>query len=276
MLAKRIMTGVIGGAVAIFAIYEGDWLYFGMILILALMGWREFVQLGSHLQAKLTARCGFVWIFLIFCSMWFLYMKMAFFLGVVMFLWLLLRTVIFHTNVKPVDSAYSLYGLLYITVGFLSLLMLRHGQMDTALTGYFRTVLMEPACFVVFLMVLSTWASDTFAYIVGRIFGRVKLCPAISPGKTIEGLIGGCVGTIITAVAFSAVFTFSLFQGAFIGFLVAVLAPLGDLVESILKRVCQVKDSGNFLPGHGGILDRFDSLLFVAPAVYAYLVCITG
>ena len=105
--------------------------------------------------------------------------------------------------------------------------------------------------------------------------GKTKLCPTISPGKTKEGAIGGFVGTLITALIFSLVFQFSLLHAFAIGLIVAVAAPLGDLVESILKRVCHVKDSGTLIPGHGGVLDRFDSLLFAAPAVYVYLFLIS-
>ena len=105
--------------------------------------------------------------------------------------------------------------------------------------------------------------------------GQNKLCPSISPGKTREGAIGGFLGTLLIALIFSLIFEFSVIHALAIGIIIAVMAPLGDLVESILKRVCQVKDSGMLIPGHGGVLDRFDSLIFTAPAVYVYLVLIS-
>jgi phosphatidate cytidylyltransferase len=274
MLAKRIIAGVIGAAVAIYAIYDGDWLYFGLMTLLALLGWQEFVNMAEKFKVDVTTRAGYAAIILLFGSAWFSYYKIFFLVAAVLFLWTLLRIVLRHNRIKPVDSAYSLYGFTYVTVGFLALLMLRHGHIGASLRGYFSTVLMDPAQFVVFLLVLSTWASDTFAFAVGKLCGKNKLCPAISPGKTAEGLIGGIVGTLITAVIFSIIFKFYILHGIIIGLLVAILAPLGDLVESVLKRACQIKDSGNIIPGHGGILDRFDSLLFAAPAVFMYLMLI--
>ena len=276
MLAKRIITGIVGAALTIFIIYEGEWLYFGLVTLLALLGWREYVQLLTKLKANLTVIFGFVWIIALFSAYWFTSVKLIALLCVILLSWVLLRTVLFHSSVKPVDSAYSLYGLLYLGCGFLAMLALRHGQMGTLISGLFSTELIDPSRFIVFLMIFSTWASDTFAFAVGKATGKNKLCPAISPGKTVEGFVGGLIGTILTALIFSVIFKFSLLHALAIGVIISIMAPLGDLVESILKRVCQVKDSGNLIPGHGGILDRFDSLLFTAPAVFVYLLCVAG
>ena len=97
------------------------------------------------------------------------------------------------------------------------------------------------------------------------------MAPHISPNKTIEGLLGGMAGTVICCFALSGAAGFSMTEGFFLGILVAIAAPMGDLFESYLKRVCDVKDSGRLLPGHGGLMDRFDSLLFVAPVVLGFL-----
>jgi phosphatidate cytidylyltransferase len=120
-----------------------------------------------------------------------------------------------------------------------------------------------------------TWLSDTFAYFGGRRFGRRKLIPAVSPGKTVEGALSGVIGTVIVGALY-AHFVFgawldvpvSLAVGALIGLIVSPVAQLGDLAESLLKREAGVKDSGTLLPGHGGMLDRFDSLFFSIPVTY--------
>ena len=274
MLVKRILTGIIGGAATIGIVYEGNWLFFIMMLLLTLLGWYEYSNLVTPLKVTLADRFGAVWLVLFFAAYWFGAYHLMMLLALVLMAWLLLRTVFFHQVVKPVDSAYSLYGIVYLGGGFLAMLALRSGTLGSYMTPYFDTVMLEPSRFIVFLLIFSTWASDTFAFAFGKWLGKNKLCPQISPGKTQEGALGGFVGTIIVAVIFSLIFKFSLLHAFALGIIIAVMAPLGDLVESILKRVCGVKDSGNIIPGHGGILDRFDSLLFAAPAVYVYLLCI--
>lgn len=122
---------------------------------------------------------------------------------------------------------------------------------------------------VVFILI---WSSDTFAYLVGRWLGKHKLAPSISPKKTVEGFVGGVVCTIGIALVLSHFFPFmGIWEYAGLGLICSLFGTLGDLFESRIKRSLGVKDSGSILPGHGGILDRFDSLLFAGPAYYAYL-----
>jgi phosphatidate cytidylyltransferase len=118
------------------------------------------------------------------------------------------------------------------------------------------------------LVLLGTAACDTGAYFVGSAVGRHKLIPHISPGKTWEGLAGGALGAVLAAVALAGVLGTSGPQAVALGLVVCAAAVLGDLAESLIKRAAGVKDSGNIVPGHGGILDRMDSILFVLPAVY--------
>ncbi len=120
-----------------------------------------------------------------------------------------------------------------------------------------------------FTVLLAVWAGDTFAYFGGRLFGRHKLAPQTSPGKTWEGLFFGTIFTVF--VAFVALYKqhfLTIPQSIVLGVVVAVAAPLGDLFESQLKRDMKVKDTGRLLGGHGGMLDRIDALLFAAPAAY--------
>lgn len=271
MLAKRILTGIVGGAFTIFVIYEGNWLFFLMMALLAIVAWYEYGNLVRKLKVQPADKFGVLWLVAMLGVYWYGSTKLMLLLGLVLLFWLFLRTVFFHQKIKPIDSAYTLYGLLYIGAGFLAMLALRSGSVTSFMTDSFDGVMLEPARFFVFLLIFSTWASDTFAFFVGKALGRVKLCPSISPGKTREGAIGGFIGTIVVALIFSLIFKFSLLHALAIGVLIGILAPLGDLVESVLKRVCGVKDSGNIIPGHGGVLDRFDSLLFAAPALYVYL-----
>ncbi len=129
---------------------------------------------------------------------------------------------------------------------------------------------------ILFAPVLLTWTGDTSAYFVGRAIGKRKLIPRVSPGKTMEGSVGALLGATLVGAVYSLVlgrfpgWTLTMAEGALLGLLVAAAAVLGDLVESLLKRDAGVKDSGTLLPGHGGALDRFDSLLFTLPLGYAF------
>jgi phosphatidate cytidylyltransferase len=122
---------------------------------------------------------------------------------------------------------------------------------------------------LILIAVVGPWISDAGAYFAGRFFGRHLLFPSLSPKKTVEGGLGGLLLTVlvITPVAYGLL-DFSPLKALLIGAVVSVASQCGDLFESALKRILDVKDLGNFLPGHGGVLDRVDSLLFTAPAVY--------
>ena len=156
------------------------------------------------------------------------------------------------------DGALTLFGVLYLglTLGTLSM-----------------TRLLPQGEWLIFFLLLVTWASDTGAYYVGTLFGRHRLAPRISPKKTVEGLVGGLIAAII--VGYVARWWFlpelSGLDCLILAILLTVTGLWGDLTESVMKRSAGMKDSGGILPGHGGMLDRLDSLLFAAPAFYYYV-----
>jgi phosphatidate cytidylyltransferase len=161
----------------------------------------------------------------------------------------------------PTRTAHVVTGCLYAGLGLGPIAALRVGP--------------EGLQWVISALVI-TWANDTCAYFAGRLLGRHKLHPAVSPNKTWEGFAGGAVGSVAGMfiarwVAFPAL---TATDCVVLGLLGAVLGPLGDLCESLLKRAHGVKDSGTLIPGHGGLLDRVDALLFNAPAVYLYVVAV--
>jgi phosphatidate cytidylyltransferase len=171
---------------------------------------------------------------------------------------------------KPLSAvAVTLFGVVYTGV------MLSFGY---ALRYYPYAIGDAAGAAVVLLPLLLTWASDTGAYFVGRAFGKRKLIPSVSPGKTVAGAVGAVVVTVLVCLAYSrfllrpaAQLAFSPLGALAFGLGISVVAQLGDLVESLLKREAGVKDSSRILPGHGGILDRFDSLFFVLPVAYPLL-----
>lgn len=128
----------------------------------------------------------------------------------------------------------------------------------------------------VLVLVTGIWVGDTFALLVGSLWGRHKLWPTISPKKTIEGLIGCVAGAIISTLVFKWAFlhVMTVQTAIVIGGGLAVLGQLGDICESVIKRGAHVKDSGTLIPGHGGMLDRLDSLLFTSPFLYYLLTCV--
>lgn len=126
---------------------------------------------------------------------------------------------------------------------------------------------------LVFFVIIVTWLSDTGGFFIGKSLGKHPLAPTLSPKKTIEGLLGGVLFSVIGAIICQITFApfFSLGQSATLGVALALLGAMGDLAESAIKRSVNVKDSGTIIPGHGGVLDRVDSLLFTGPAMYYYV-----
>ena len=140
-----------------------------------------------------------------------------------------------------------------------------------------RVLMLENGRLLLWYVILGAYASDTFAYFIGRRFGKNKLCPTISPNKTVEGSIGGIIGVIISYVVLTIVgnvyfnFHMNVVYWVLIAIVASIVGQMGDLTASAIKRYCGIKDFGNLIPGHGGILDRFDSLIFVAPIVYIFI-----
>ena len=160
------------------------------------------------------------------------------------------------------DGAMTLFGVLYLglTLGPLSM-----------------TRLLPLGEWLIFFLLLVTWASDTGAYVVGTLYGRHRLAPTISPKKTVEGLVGGLIGAIMVAYAARWWFLPELsgLDCLVLATLLTITGLWGDLTESAMKRSVGIKDSGGILPGHGGMLDRLDSLLFSAPAFYYYVTMVS-
>jgi len=151
--------------------------------------------------------------------------------------------------------------IIYIVVPFT--LMVQIPFLNTEYS-YVNTIILG-----VFILI---WTNDTFAFLIGKNFGKHKLLERISPNKTIEGFVGGMVFTFIASLILARVFSsLSLDKWIVIAGIVSVFGVLGDLIESMFKRQAGVKDSSNFIPGHGGFLDRFDSVIFAAPFIFIYL-----
>lgn len=180
--------------------------------------------------------------------------------------------VLMHNQTKWVDVVTSLFATAAVPCSISFLIKLRDVYIEYP-EHYSKSV----GVFLIIFALFSSWITDIFAYFSGRALGKHKLCPTISPKKTVEGAIGGVVGAavfnIILFVIFDKTFfdvhTITWWQIIIISVLLSVLSMFGDLSASILKRNHDIKDFGKILPGHGGVMDRFDSCLFVIPALYA-------
>ena len=203
------------------------------------------------------------WVFylgVVFCGAVPIFMpKEILVLPVVVMTVLLATLFLCNDNERALDSAQKvLSGLLYIPCLLVALIWLR---------------LQEQGLELLFFLLLITWAGDTGAYFAGRSFGKNKLFERVSPKKTMEGAIGGALLSMIVSVCVQQLLFPSLgvVHALALGLILDVMGVCGDLVESMFKRAVKVKDSGWIMPGHGGILDRIDSILFTAPTLCAYL-----
>ncbi len=159
------------------------------------------------------------------------------------------------------DAAVALLGLFYVGWFLGHLVLLRN---------------LDQGEYLIFFLFLVTWAGDTGAYYIGKGFGRRRMAPQVSPNKTVEGAIGGWLASVLVAVLAQQWFLplISVSDSLILGGLLGIVGQLGDLTESMFKRGAGVKDSGHFLPGHGGVLDKLDSLIFTTPMFYYYLLWI--
>lgn len=189
--------------------------------------------------------------------------------GILVFLiiFLAVKQVILNRDILPDNSVLSLivtfFGVFYICWLGMHIILLREMNNGNGIM-------------LVFLLFFIVWISDSAAYFIGSNFGRNKLAFAISPAKTVEGFIAailfGTLFTVLSKLVFPELIKLSFLHCLIIGFVLSLISQLGDLSESMFKRYAKIKDSMNLIPGHGGILDKIDGLLFAAPVLYYYIV----
>ena len=289
-LTKRVGVAAVGIPIAVLVLYLGGWALAALLAVIAALGAAEFLRIARQREVfpvtvltiagavaflviaalRPTAALAAPWFWLLITSV------------------LLLSTgaVIWTRGVegRPLASgAATLLGIL-LTGGTLTYAIflreaLRYSPYRFAGGDTNALVMSKWAGFSVVAFPLAvTWINDTFAYFGGRKFGKHKLIARVSPGKTREGTIAGLIGSVLTAVLYGHfVFEqwlglpFGMLAGVVGGVLISAGAVIGDLAESLLKREAGVKDSGALLPGHGGVLDRFDALYFTLPVAYWFL-----
>jgi len=272
-LTTRIVLALFGIPLTLGLIYAGGWIFVAALGGIAGLAAWELFRMARNGGSEPLATAGIVLAasipLLVHAS--YLGVFTITLTNVVVIFMMLLASVIWARGIsrKPfVSLGVTVAGVIYASLVSYMYPLRYHSYAVGALAG--TVVAMFP--------IVLTWATDTGAYAVGRLTGKTKLIPSVSPSKTVEGAIGGLVAASIVAWIYVQVFLQPMAQLSILplgivafALLIAVVAQVGDLVESLLKRDAGVKDSSAMLPGHGGILDRFDSLLFVLPVSYMVL-----
>ena len=250
---SRILVAAAGIPLVLWLVYLGGWPMFGLAAVAALIALHELYWMTRTLRPVVLAGYLGALAALLGATLggadWALAGLMS----------TLVISFVIKGGVSTVSVSVTVLGVAWIGLGLAHALLLR--DID------------EHGVLAVLTVLLAVWAGDAGAYFIGLLFGRHKLAPTVSPGKTWEGLIAGIVATIgVTFLALYEANFLSIPESLVLGAVIAIAAPLGDLFESALKRDADVKDSGRLLAGHGGMLDRIDALLFAWVAAYYVVV----
>ncbi len=252
---KRVIAGVLGIPLILLAcFFRGEaFLAFSVIVTsIALWEFLKLIKERGNVAGSILILLGSA-IMIIFYKD--LFVVLSVFIAVVIFS---MSIEIFRgQNKNPLDPVISIFGIIYITLPFILL----------------NVLVNRPGFnFVIYIFVLI-WTCDTFAYYGGKLFGKRKLSE-ISPKKTVEGSLTGFAFTVAVSFFVHIIFPeeIRLVDSVIIGIIAGVFSQIGDLFESLIKRYCNVKDSSGIIPGHGGMLDRFDSVIFTSPVIYLYCV----
>ncbi|WMJ72482.1 phosphatidate cytidylyltransferase [Cytophagaceae bacterium ABcell3] len=261
-LHQRILAGLVGAATIVLLIVLNEWTFFFLFAAICVIALQEFYKMMESSGLKPNRIYGtalglFIFTIVFFIEYGLLHARTFYMIIPIFFLLFIME--LFTKHDKPFHNiAFTFLGIIYIAFP-LAMLSIPAFSTGTYNYGHILSVL------------LIIWATDTGAYIAGRAFGKNKLFERISPKKTWEGSIGGAILSVATALVLSTFFTtLSPLNWVFLALIIMVFGSFGDLVESLLKRSLDIKDSGALIPGHGGFLDRFDSLLIASPFIAAY------
>lgn len=261
MFKTRLLSGIVLVVIALGTIITGGYVLLGTLLIISMIGMYELYRIFSFEKKGLGIVC-YAFAILYYISMLYKGVNSAeIFKGLLMGLTIGLMMAYVFTypkyQIEHVMAAF--FGFLYVGV---------------MLSYIYQTRMLADGAFLVWLVFLGSWGCDTCAYCVGVLFGKHKMAPVLSPKKSVEGAVGGVVGATVLGALYAVCIT--KFAGASASPLFyaiicgagGLISMVGDLAASAIKRNHKIKDYGTLIPGHGGILDRFDSVIFIAPIIY--------
>jgi phosphatidate cytidylyltransferase len=261
MLLTRILTAIVGIPIVFLCIFLGNIPFYLMMFIVSFFCVYEYLNIAKKYNPHMILS-------LVIAVLFFLFLKLfnncpineVAFSAIVIALVFFIKEIFGENPTSSVERiAVSFFGAFFIPLSLIHMVYLRnlYGGME-----------------IIFFIFIVVWVLDTAAYAFGTMFGKHKLAQHISPKKTIEGAIAGVIFGVLTAIICRAVFmkdVLSVYGSLVLGFIIAVVGQFSDLCESLIKRDGGIKDSAKTIPGHGGFFDRFDSYIFVAPAIYYVL-----
>ena len=260
----RFLSGVLYVSIILFSLFMSREWYIGLLFILAVITLNEFLKL-----VNLKGILAYITYIILAISFYFLSYKeldstltLALLAITILVDLFILRDVFILNKISLFNKKRYFCIIFYIISGFVFLSLIP-----------FIGKVYEPK--IILGIFILAWTNDTFAYLVGKGFGKRKLMEKISPKKTIEGFFGGMAGALLASfIFFNFTSLYNLTFWLFLAILVSVLGTIGDLIQSKFKRLAGVKDSGNIMPGHGGVYDRLDSIIFASPFIYLFIIII--
>ena len=255
MFKTRLLSGILLVIIALATIISGGYILFFTLLAVSLIGMSELYKAMNVQNEKnyLLAAAGYAGAVLYYAAVLLDFQRygvLAIIFGLVLIMFVYVFT---YPEYEAKQVMPTLFGIVYVAV------MLSFIYLTRCLPG---------GKFHVWLIFLCSWGCDTCAYCVGVLFGKHKMAPVLSPKKSVEGAVGGVVGAILLGIIYAAATKGGMVEYAIICGVGALISMVGDLAASAIKRNQGIKDYGKLIPGHGGILDRFDSVIFTAPIIY--------
>ena len=259
MFKTRLLSGIVLVIILIATVGTGGGLLFGFLALISLIGLSELYKVVD-VQNKILGLTGYLGAVVYYGILYTGQMQYVTLLTIA-FLVVLMAVYVFSFPTFKAEQVMTVFfGVFYVAV---------------MLSYVYQTRMLEDGAVAVWLIFLSSWGCDTCAYCVGMLIGKHKMSPKLSPKKSVEGAIGGVVGAALLTVIYGMIFknamgvtTQHVWIMAAISAVGALISMVGDLTASAIKRNYEIKDYGKLIPGHGGILDRFDSVIFTAPMIY--------
>lgn len=267
-MLKRVISGICLVAIVAPALYFGSWYLYFLCLLISLVGDFELLRVAG-LHKSLLGICSYIATICYYITLTISDYKYSILVLVIAFLAQMSVYVFTFPKYKAENVMWSFFAIVYVTM---------------MLAYIYETRALDNGIYLVWLIFVSSWGNDTFAYFTGVLLGKHKMAPVLSPKKSVEGAVGGVVGATVIGIIYGSIvssrMTDMIINPVVIFALAscfgAILSIVGDLAASAIKRNYNVKDYGKLIPGHGGILDRFDSVIFTAPVVYWAVVIING